>query len=171
MARSQNRSAQAPTAPARVYKWRRAGFGVPAQIVGQELERLEIKPGDFHRTTDILESASDPESPLYAAFPWDDEQAAHQHRLGIARSMLRNITYVVIEGEKREKRPAYIHIIDDDGPKYVRSERVSTDEEVRRKAIDEALMLLNGLRKRFEFIKELRPIFRAIDSVVDQRDS
>lgn len=167
MARTRRQRSPRTETPTRVYKWTRAGFGVPAQVVGEELERLEIKPGDFHRTHDVLDEARDPDNPLHGCFTWDDEKAAEMRRLDECRAMIRSIAYVVVRDGRRVKQPVYCHLTDDEGPKYVKADRVATEEEVRRKAMDEALALLTGVRKRFDFITELRPVFEAIDRATE----
>jgi len=48
----------------------------------------------------VVKAASDPKNPLHAieAFCWDDDaQAAYQHRLAVARSLIRQITYDAVD--------------------------------------------------------------------------
>lgn len=170
--RRRTRASSAPE-PVRTYRWRGGGGfrNVPADVVGAELERLEIRPGDHHKTVDVLNSASDPDSPLHGCFEWDDTKAAALHRMQTCRSMLRSIAVVIVHDNKQTKRPVYVHITDDEGPKYIRTERVVNDAEVRRKALDEALALLSGVRRRFEFIQELSEVFEAIDRIAGQAQS
>lgn len=157
--------------PAEVrYGFNQGGFkGVNAQVVGEELRNLEIKPGDFHRTKDVLDAARDPDSELHKCFPWDDEEAAEAHRLGIARKLLRSICYVTVREEKIVKRPLYYHVRDAEGPRYVNADLVASDEEIRQSAIDEALIMLSGFRKRFEYLVELKPLFAAIDELATKK--
>lgn len=155
-----------PDGSAVTYKWHGGGFnGASAQEVGEELARLEVRPGDFHRTPDVLDEARNPDSPLHRCFEWNDDKAAEAHRLHQCRAMLRSIAVVIVRGEKREKRRLYCHITDEQGPKYVRSDRVASEESVRRAALDEALAMLNGLRRRFEFLQELSPVFEAMQKI------
>lgn len=154
----------------RVFKWRGGGgFGASAQEVGEELLRLEVKPGEFHRTPEVLDAARDPDSPLHKCFEWDDSKAAEQHRLHQCRNMMRSIAEVIVRGEHREKRPMYVHIRDTDGPKYVRASQVASDAQTRQRALDEVLSLLNGLRKRFEYLSELTPLFEEIHNLNKRR--
>jgi hypothetical protein len=44
----------------------------------------------------VVLAARDPSSVLHGLFPWDDKYAAHQYRLAIARSLIRQIEYVSI---------------------------------------------------------------------------
>ena len=154
------------------YTFKGGGYtGVDAQAVGEELAALEIKPGDFHRTQDILDAARNPDSALHGCFTWDDSEAAEKCRANEARAVLRKIAYVVIKEEKREKHPVYYHVRDAEGPRYVRSDRVASDADIRASAIDEVLALLSGVRKRFEFLSELKSVFTAIDDFTTQMKS
>jgi len=45
----------------------------------------------------VVLAARQPDSILHPFFPWNDAVAAHQHRLAIARSLIRTIDYVSIE--------------------------------------------------------------------------
>lgn len=166
------KSPPARRAAASIYKWRgggRAGFnGVPAQAVGEELDRLEVRPGEFHKTVDVLDAARHPDSALHGVFEWDDDKAGELYRLTQCRAMLRSIACVIVQQETRTKRPVYVHITDAEGPKYVKASRVASDAEVKKLAIDEALSMLNGLRRRFDFISELAPVFEAIENVTEK---
>jgi len=153
----------------RNYKWRGGGFGnASAQDVGEALEQLEVKPGDYHRTEEVMEVARDPDSPLHRCFEWDDSVAAELHRLNQCRQMLRSIACVIVKNEKPEKRPIYIHVTDEDGPRYVNADRVASDERLKKSAVEEALTALGGWRRRFEFIDDLSPIFEAIDEIANK---
>jgi len=153
-----------------IYAWKGGGGKVAAQIVGEELERLEIKPGDYHKTKDVLEAARAPDSPLHPCFEWDDAEASELYRLQQCRNILRSIAVITVDANnKRQKKNCYIHVTDAEGPRYVKTDRVANDDEIRQRAIDEALSLLNGLRRRFDFISELKPIFEAVAKIRQRR--
>lgn len=152
------------TSPKRRFGWAKGGFaGVDPQLVGQELAALEVKPGDCNRTVDVLNAARNPNSELHKCFPWDDEEAAEAHRLAIARKLIRTICYVMVREDKIEKTPVYYHVRDAEGPRYVNSDRLKTDDELRQAAIEEALTQLKGFRTRFQSLTELKPVLSAID--------
>jgi hypothetical protein len=156
-----------------IYKWRgpAAAGGVPAQIVGETLAAMEVKPGDFHRAPDVLDAARHPDHKLHPAFEWDDGKAAELHRLNQARGILRSIAVVIVRNNERTKRPMYVHVTDEDGPRYVNSNLVATDDKLKRSGMDEALQLLNSIRKRFEFIEELGPVFAALEKITSKKQS
>lgn len=138
-----------------------ASFKVSPDVVGRELERLEIEPGQFHRSKDVLDAARDKDSPLHAAFTWDNRVAGEKYRLQEARAMLRSIRLVYEKEQKQVSRPVYVHIRDAGGPKYVRAEKMLTDAEIRKAAIREVMTLLNGIRKKYAFLKDELPLIFA----------
>jgi|HubBroStandDraft_6_1064221.scaffolds.fasta_scaffold96482_4 hypothetical protein len=57
----------------------------------------------------IVEAAADPASVLHNEFPWDDRAAAHQHRLDIARTLIRRIEYLAIDEPAETRVVNYVH--------------------------------------------------------------
>ena len=43
----------------------------------------------------VVQAARNRNNPLHAEFDWNDTRAAHQHRLAVARALIRNIVYTV----------------------------------------------------------------------------
>jgi hypothetical protein len=88
--------------------------GLPADVAHEELERIREENGKL-TAEPIVEAARPESSPLHPAFNWDDESAAHQHRLWQARQLIRSIR--VVHDEAEESEPVYIHVsrTDEDG--------------------------------------------------------
>lgn len=63
----------------------------------------------------VVAAARDPANPLHSEFEWDDAEAAHKHRLSIARHLIRTIEYVVEHPDEPEPHsfeyavPDYVH--------------------------------------------------------------
>ncbi len=79
--------------------------GVPAEVVGAELERLR-RAGSLTSSA-VVDAARDPDAPLHPAFTWDDEVAGEKWRLVQARNLIRAV--VVPSGDGRP-RNLYVHI-------------------------------------------------------------
>ncbi len=79
--------------------------GVPAEVVGAELERLR-RAGSLTSSA-VVDAARDPDAPLHPAFTWDDEVAGEKWRLVQARLLIRAV--VVTSGDGRP-RNLYVHI-------------------------------------------------------------
>lgn len=73
-----------------------------ANVIGPELVRLAKENGGKITAKLVLDSASDPTSPLHEFFDWDDESAANKYRLTQARTIIKCIQYDVKGGEKVE---------------------------------------------------------------------
>lgn len=154
-------------AKAKLYKWGGSSFPVPAQVVGEELERMKVNGSVTAR--DVLEAARDPANVLHGCWDWDVEKAAEEHWIGKARQLIRSIVEVKTSAAgKRTKQFAFVHVTDADGPRYVDVDHVASDDEIRDAAIEEALTQVEGLKRRYEFITELRPIFQAADRVFEK---
>jgi hypothetical protein len=155
-----------------LYAFNGGGYkGVDPQKVGERLAAMEINPGDFHRTDDVVEEGKDPSSPLYGCFTHDVGKAAAKCWKHEARRVLRTISFVTFEHEKKELKQVYWHVRDSQGPRYVNQSRVATDAELKQKALTEALTLLSGLRRRFQLIEELQPVLSYIDDFVAGQQS
>ena len=79
---------------------------VDAQVVGEVTERLTEKHGSM--TPDIMvRAATAKKSPIHDCFTWDDSHAAHEHRKGQARKILRALV-IVLEPDVTE--PAFLNV-------------------------------------------------------------
>src|SRR5262245_50201737 len=86
------------------YRWRPASrfTALDAQAIGTELERLRQENGTHVAAEDVVEAAKSMASPLHDVFTWDDQEAAYQHRLHTARTLLRSVQVVIITPEQKE---------------------------------------------------------------------
>lgn len=58
----------------------------------------------------VVAAAKDERNPLHGEFPWDNAVAAHQHRLDIARSLIREVRYVAVDTQERVVQTvSYVH--------------------------------------------------------------
>ena len=57
----------------------------------------------------VVAAARDPEHPLHSEFDWDDESAAHQHRLAIARRIIRSVRINVVVQNRVIPVCCYVH--------------------------------------------------------------
>lgn len=75
----------------------------------------------------IVDEASDPNHPLHSRFEWDNEAAAHQHRLEQARGLIRlvRVTYRNASGEQRSVRSWHSFQAPNGGYSYESLEKVT----------------------------------------------
>lgn len=156
-----------------VYKWRSGRFRVPAQIVGETIERL----GEDVTPQELVDVASHPDSMIHRAFEWDDTSAARKYRLAQASRMMRCLDVVEVHVEHlpgddahpREitiHRPAMLAVGNTVGAScYATTAVVMRDVALRNQVLADALGHFRGLRRRYAHLRELARIFRAIDAL------
>lgn len=88
----------------------RSGCRVPAGVkpdtVAAELERIRRANGGV-KPEDVIEAASDGNSPIHNVFDWDDSTAAHEYRLIQARQLIRAVVVIYPDTTPRKM---YVHV-------------------------------------------------------------
>lgn len=117
------------------------------------------------RPDDLVEVATPPDSEMHPLFNWDDAAAAHQHRLDQARRVIRSIR--VVSEEVVETAPTFVHVslVHDDGVTNGYMPFASATEEQQAQVLRSALGQLRGLQRRYESLRELAPIWTALDDI------
>jgi len=142
----------------------KAGSRPKAQIVGEELERIKKKYGTLDDET-ILREATKLKSPLHSLFEWDNEVAAHEHRLGQAQQLLRAIAYFEPQGDgtyikvrafvnigsARAQKGEYLHI-------KVAMRKADTRLEVLTRAYND----FQALARKYEHLQEFAALVSRI---------
>jgi hypothetical protein len=155
-----------------IYKFREGSrFPVKPQPAGEELSRIaDLNGGNLIPGAVRDESRSD-DAYLHECFDWNDWTAAEAHREEQARRLIRSIVSVErVPGEAEPRQViAYVHVRTAEGePCYMTTARVMSDAELRSQAIADVLSLLNGVRRRYEHLDELRGIFEEVDRAAQQ---
>lgn len=143
------------------------GFHISAkkvQVYGEYLYEVLAEKHDGTLTPGIVvEDAKNPDSPLHEVFDWNNKSAAHKYRLVTARNLVRSIEVEIID------MPPVVFFANvklTGGDRvYKRIYEVMSDAELRQQVLEEALEYFERGRTRWESLKELSEIFRAIDSV------
>lgn len=123
----------------------------PSKAMMEELIRLAKRHGGALTPEQVVEAASDPQSPLHSYFEWDDTEAARKYRLVQARELLRFTVQIVAEDKPPVR--AFVSLeIERDQHVY----RLTSDV-LRHKSYREAL--LEQCRKDAErFVKKYRAL-------------
>ena len=126
---------------------------------------------------DVLARAEDPYNPLHHHFEWDDEAAAHQHRLKQARNLIQSIEIrpVVEEGaDENGNVRAFVSIrqevINNEGARvdrnvYVPTERAMKDEDTRALVLERIVFEMDAFRRKYDNYTEFAAVFAAIERV------
>jgi hypothetical protein len=155
-----------------IYSWKPGSrCTVPAQEAGKELERISGEHNGVLKPAVIVQESRPEDATLHPCFEWDDPKAANLWREDQARSIVRSIR-VIPDDSPQPDEPllVYVHVAtQDDGPCYTTTARAMSDDELREQVIAQALAQLEGWRKRFEHLQELRDVFVAIDRATRRR--
>jgi hypothetical protein len=143
-----------------------------AATVNAELLRIYDYSGSLH-PEEVLEAAASPDSPLHRHFQWDDESAAHQHRLKQARNLIQSVEIRRIEDDRADEDGnirAWVNVtrVEDNGIShrvYVPTVEAMSNEETRALVLKQALFDLNALQRKYGTLTELAAVFAAIDEV------
>jgi len=151
-----------------VYQWKQGKKrSADPQQVGERINRLG---GDVHR---VVEDARDPDSPAHELFEWNDEQAAHQHRLWQGRHIIRSLEIVIEKNGEQRATDAFVNIKieDDEEPKqqYVPWQSMIEDPDMRQLYEQSLLRDIQMIQRKYADFKEFsewEPLFLAIESAL-----
>jgi len=167
------------TATSRTFKARKGSriTDKQAQIYGECLEKIAEKKGVI-TPPDVVEEAKSETSPLHDHFEWDNEAAAEKYRLHQARNLINSIIVVVETPEERIEERAFFNVRirrESQEPEeaeieqaYVPVSVVVKEKPLRDQILAQALREIDHWEKRYNNIRELSPIFDAIDLVFEQ---
>lgn len=135
-----------------------------AQVVGNELERLEREHQHQLSPEEIVRAASEAKSPLHSAFEWDDAKAATRFRIDQARHLVSLIDVVIIREDQTEGAiRAFVSVTMDEGRGYASTVHALGDEELRKQVLKRAWQELEAWRHRHAELVEFGRLFSAID--------
>jgi len=148
-----------------IYHWKNGGFGVPAQLAGERIEAIREQWGRVY-ARDVVEDARPEQSPLHPCFEWDDAKAAESWRTDQAGQLLRALVMVPEEVPDVEPVRAFIAIGPENAPNdYMPVGLVMGDEELRRRALNDALNELRRARQKYHGLRELGKVWEQIDAL------
>lgn len=136
------------------------------KTVQEELAEICAEHDGLLRAEDIVEYARNPETALHSRFTWDDNKAAEAHRLWQARQVIR--VHVQVFSEAKEPVRMYVNLVPDrrnEGGGYRPIVDVMANRDMRAQLLKQAMAEVNAWRAKYRALKELEPIFDAINQV------
>jgi len=120
----------------------------------------------------VIEFARDENTALHAEFEWDDTEAAHQFRLDQARKIIRLNIDVIETPNGNVRMPVYVSLVSDrrGGGGYRALTDVMSNAEMRAQLLQQAIDELQRVRRKYESLRELTPVFAALDRVARNAD-
>jgi len=137
------------------------------QAIRVELAQLQKEHG-LLRAEDVVNFARNEDTALHGEFEWDDSEAAHQYRLAQARKIIRVNVQILPTGHDNVVVPVYVSLAQDrdqPGGGYRRLVDVMSDEELRAQLLQQALTDFERVGRRYRTLKELAPIFEALEQI------
>jgi len=119
-------------------------------IVKKRLEFIARTNGGVLRPVDVVEDAKDPDSPLHELFNWDVEEAALEHWIHTARTIIARVKINITTETIVLKAPAYVRDPTLHGREQGYRETVSlrTDKDMAREVIaGEVQNVISALRR------------------------
>lgn len=149
-----------------IYRWQPGKWlGVPAQIAGDRIEAIRERLGHVH-PSDVVEDARPEGAPLHPCFEWNDAAAAQKWRVEQARAVLRALVILPNDAPDADPVRAFVAIGSDNEPNdYMPLSVVMSDEELRRRALRDALDQLNQLKARYATLRELEKVWAAVQEI------
>mgnify|MGYP001859559021 CR=1 FL=1 len=143
------------------YQWKIPGIiPVEAQKAGEELDRIYKKKGRLE-PSDIVEESRSATSPLHSCFEWDDQKAADKYRESQAMLIVRSIVTVQESPKGPQQVRAFVHTEQSYKPISV----VVNSEKQMSALLETALSELRAFKRKYETLRELSPVFDAIEEV------
>lgn len=154
-----------------------SNFGVEAKVAHKEIETLRAKNDGSISADQVVSAAAKKRNPIHLCFEWDDQKAAHEHRLQTAREMLRS--FVFVREDIQTDRPQRVYEVvrqPQQGAGRVRhvyktTDDILKDEDLRAELLGRALKELISIRNRYRDLNELAVVLRAIDEVIASAES
>lgn len=153
-----------------IYQWKIDKYPVPAQVAGEEIERIRANSGkEYIEAEDLLEASREDIAPLHSCFEWDDDRAAERYRLWQAKHIICDITVVVeISNNTPISARAFVSVADyKDKGKFIQIQKALENNDYRAQILKNALVELQTFKHKYSVYSELSKVFEAVDDFAD----
>lgn len=153
-----------------VYTWRpRTKFNIDAQVAGEELAKIKgHNSGDLSPEM-VVNAAKEPSSPLHAVFEWDNDKAAHQHRLTTAGLLIRSIVVTVTPANDSSPKP--VSAIVTPAPAGGGTAAVVSEAELHKKKFDRGLKALDEWIATYGGMPEFAQVAAVLGALMPKKES
>lgn len=153
-----------------VYKWKSGSYiKGDAQKAGEQFERL-AKSESGLTPESVLNANRRKGTPLHDSFEWDDSEAAEKYRLNQAGHFIRCIVSVAETDSGEKKEPQRAFFVTTEVHQYEPLNVILQEKDKYEKLLDTAFRELAAFRRKYEALKELQPIFNAIEQAENGKD-
>jgi len=131
------------------------------------IQKIQAKNDGFCSPHNLIKEAQSPRSPLHDdIFRLDDSEAAYEHRLHIARRMIRGLRVV---NSPVQQQFLHVKVTNGDVKEgYVDAVEVAGNANYRMFVLEEAKNMLLSYRRRWGWLQELDRIWQVIDDEIEE---
>lgn len=148
-----------------VYQWKSSSrIKGDAQASGELMEKLSATEKGLTART-LLDANRAEGTPLHDDYEWVDEIAAEKWRLQQSNHFLNCIQTVIISKETGEELPVRAVHITTEEHKYEPIEIIMQNKDKYHTLLDNAFAELETFKQKYNTLKELKPVFKAIEEV------
>ena len=146
-----------------VYKWKSDSYiKADAQRAGEQFEQL-AQTNDGLTPQSVLDANREEGTPLHDSFEWDDSAAAEKYRINQAGHFIRCILKVSESDKKEEPQRAFF--VTTEVHRYEPIEEIISIQTKYEKLLDTTYSELLTFKRKYESLKELKPVFDSIESI------
>jgi hypothetical protein len=147
------------------YKWKSGSrIKADAQKSGELFEQLSNTSEGL--TARTLLNANIPEdAPLHSEYEWDNEKAADSWRLHQSRHFINSIAIVTVSAKTKEETEVRAFHIVTEPHTYEPLTTIIQNPVKHEKLLDNAKAELLAFERKYKELKELTPVFKAIEEV------
>ncbi len=151
------------------YSWGRLKHAIPAQVVGETVQRIQNEDGCCPPGR-LVKEAQPKNSPLHKLFTWDNRAAADQWRRYEARNIINCLVITVQHNDVDVIVPAFLSsgytvATQEKGEGYRSFPSVAEDPDLSREAMEALMGRLTTLRQRFADLEPFLGVWGAIDDL------
>lgn len=137
--------------------------------IKRELERVKAQdPDGLIKPEAVVEFAKNPKTELHKHFTWDVDKAAQRYWVEQARAIIQEVRVTIIHNDKEVEHRCVISLMPDrkqPGGGYRMLEDVMNDKQLHKEYLRTALLEFQALKRKYEKLTELEPVFSAIQVV------
>ena len=147
-----------------VYQWKPGAFApVSAQIVGEELNKIQIEKGRFFKPADVVAVAKDDASVLHPIFEWNDIKAAARYREDQAKYIIRNVVIINQDDEQKTPIRAFVSVVvgERGESNYTTLSNAMSDDDFRAQILRQADADMRAFEAKYARFMELSAVVEA----------
>ena len=157
----------------RKYSWK-YGCKASAQMVGEQFEAIEKRDGKLTKSA-IVNAARSEDNPMHGMFEWDDAVAGELYRENQAGYYIRTLEVEIVPvgntSGKAVTMRGFVNVtpVDTKRPEvrgtFMNASRAIEQPDTYKIVLDRAKNELRMFREKYKDIKELEPVFTAINQI------